>query len=176
MPGMEVFTISGVDPTTGVYHADAPAASSASPVLRLQNALKALGTAAGDSQLMAIGYDGIVGPQTVKLTNYALAHFVGSTPGFPSANLTAMQVRQSAAVLADRIEARTRASGGTVPTPPAVTARRRISRAPAIQTKSQSSDSSDHRWVFWVVGGVSVLVLLSVATAALKKRRQEAHA
>ena len=177
MPGIEVFTISGVDPTTGEFHPDTKAVVAASPVVRLQNALKALGTTAGDPQLLAVGIDGLVGPQTVKMTNYALAHFVGATPGFPSATLTALQVRQSAAVLADRIEARTKASGGTVPAPPNVTARahRAASHAAASFIPSLPPEA-DHRWVFWAVGGVGVLVLLSAATTALKKRKEPAHA
>ncbi len=170
MPGIEVFTISGVDPTTGEFRADAPtsAASSASPVVRLQNALKALGTTAGDSQLMAISVDGVVGPATVKLTNYALAHFVGATPGFPSANLTAVQVKGSAAVLADRVTARVKQSGGSVPAP--VIAKKRVSRG-SIAPAFMPPPEPDRRWVFWVVGGVGVLVLLSAATVAIKKRK-----
>lgn len=173
-----MFTISGVDPTTGEFHPDAPTAvaSTASPVVRLQNALKALGTTAGDPQLLGIQIDGVVGPKTVQATNYALLHFVGATPGFPGANLTAIQVRQSAAVLADRVEARTKKSGGVTPAPPKVTARAHsASRASAFSPIPEMPAEPDRRWVFWVVGGVGVLVLLSAATAALKKRK-EAHA
>ncbi len=172
MPGIEVYTISGLGA--------AGDASTASPVVRLQNALKALGMTAGDPQLIGIKIDGLVGPATVKATNYALAHFVGATPGFPSANLTALQVRQSAAVLADRVEARTKSSGGTVPAPPKVTVKARsTSRAPAAPFMPAPPPEADHRWVFWVVGGVGVLVLLSAATVALKKKSKEskeAHA
>ncbi len=164
MPGIEVFTISGV------LGAAAPA--SASPVVRLQNALKALGTTAGDAQLMAIGIDGIVGPQTVKLTNYALANFVGATSGFPGANLNAVKVKGSAAVLADRISARVQQSGGNVPTPPAVVARAkpkpRLSLAP-IPTTDIPTPQTDRKWVFWLIGGAGVLILLSAAAAAAKK-------
>jgi len=177
MPGVEVYTISGLGapkdvPGTLDYHIAHPASSSgpASPVVRLQNALRALGTTAGDPQLTSVSIDGVVGPATVKATNYALANFVGATPGFPKANLTAIQVRQSAAVLADRIEARTKASGGTVPPPPAVTAKSRaVSHAPAFVP--EAPPEPDRRWVFWVVGGVGTIVLLSAVTIALKKRR-----
>jgi hypothetical protein len=190
---MEVFTISGPadEPGTIDYQlahrrvAASPTSTtsgSASPVVRLQNALRALGVTMGNSMLQSVAIDGVVGPATVRAVNFALANAVGASPMFPHANLTAIQVQQSAYVLADRITARVKASGGTVPDPSGIVATMkkhaaRISRALApVVSEPSPSEPSDHRWVFWVVGGASVLVLLSVATVALKKKRREAHA
>ena len=188
MPGVEVYTISGFgagpvlapdaipsgdESNAPAAAARAPSSPSAPPVLRLQNALRALGTTAGDPLLIAVQIDGVVGPKTTAAVNHALANYVGGTPGFPSANLTSLKVRQSAAVLADRIEARTRASGGTVPKPPTVAAKaRRASSAPSYAASaSVAAEPPDRRWIYWAAGGFGALVLLAAAASAVKKRR-----
>ena len=116
MPGMEVFTISGSNLR----------ASAAPPVL-LQNALKALGAAHGDSALN-ITVDGIIGPNTVKAVNYALKTYVGAGPAqaaglsgrFLNATPTKSDVQQYADTLAQIVTQSVQSAGGTVP-PPVVT-------------------------------------------------------
>ena len=186
-----MFTISGA-PYFGAPGAYMPPAGStalvpvkqtapaALPAVRLQNALVALGaTAGGDRALSSIAIDGVIGPATVKAVNHALATYVGASPQFPKANLDITKVRQYAGALASLVEDRVRKSGGTVPTPQVV----KRAPKPALSITSAAAsmiaptnipESPDRRWMFWAVGGVSVLVLLAAAASAVKKRRAEA--
>ncbi len=193
MPGIEVFTISGAPylGAPGAYMPPAgspggalvpatPAAPAALPAVRLQNALVALGaTAGGDPVLSSVKIDGVIGPATVKAVNQALATYVGASPQFPHANLDITKVRQYAGALAVLVENRVRMSGGTIPTPQVV----KRAPKPALSITSAAASminptniptSTDRRWMFWAVGGVSVLVLLAAAASAVKKRRAEA--
>lgn len=180
----EVFTISGASspadvPGTVDYartHTPSGSASSPSapPPVLLQNALKALGATAGDALLSSVRVDGVIGPATVKAVNHALATYVGATPGFPSANLTVEKVRQSAAALAAIVSQRVRTSGGTVPPPQMSKALVRHPKTGALVPVEQVAPPSDNRWIWWAVGGVGTLLILTLAVKAVQKRRLQA--
>jgi lysozyme family protein len=166
----EIYTISGA-------HA-APAASPApvSPAAQLQNALKALGNTTGDPNLSKVAVDGVIGPATVKAVNYALATYVGGTSAFPRADLDVTRVRQYAGALAALVAQRVQKSGGSVPDPVVQRAVRRSSSSGALVpipiTQQNTGMASNQQWVWYVVGGVSVLIALSLVAAALKKKRK----
>lgn len=178
----EVFTISGASDEGLGTPASYPAAlrtdaggggsTSAPPPVQLQNALKALGTTAGDSLLSGVHVDGVIGPATVKAVNHALANYVGATPGFPSANLALEKVRQSAAALAAIISQRVRESGGTIP-PPQVSKPRAMVRhaSGALVPAPEAPPETDRRWIWWAVGGVGTLLILTLAVGAARKHR-----
>lgn len=173
----EVFTISGADPadvpgTVDYAHAHPGVASAAAPPILLQNALKALGTTAGDTLLTSVRIDGVIGPATVKAVNHALANYVGATPGFSAANLTIEKVRQSAGALAAIISQRVRASGGTIPAPQ-ITKPRAMVRRPSGATApaEQPAPPADNRWIWWAVGSVGTLLILTLAVGAVRKHR-----
>lgn len=173
----EVYTISGAgyDPTTGEPAGTRSVTVQISPAVALQNALKALGTTSGDAQLSRLQVDGVIGPASVKAVNYALATYVGSTPSFPRADLTLVRVRQNAAALAVLITQRVQKSGGAVPAPVVQkAAARRVNPAALLPSGMSPSPGfgSSPRWIWWVVGGVSILLVLSVAAGAMKKRRE----
>jgi len=150
-------------------------AQAASPAVRLQNALKALGVTANDALLKAIKVDGAIGPATVAGVNHALAHYVGATPAFQNANLTLPRVKSNAAALAGLIEFRVQKSGGSVPAPvierPAARTRRAF--APIV-TPDVTPTPSFPRWGWYVVAGVSGLVVLAAFASAVKKKRATA--
>jgi hypothetical protein len=189
----EVYTISGAAPdfvhsanpfgpspnTTATGSAAAPSSSPASsgapaPVL-LQNALKALGTLAGDPALTRVKVDGVIGSKTVTAVNYALSHYIGATQYFPRADLTLAKVRQYAGSLAQIITNQVQQRGGTIPTPKiekAVVHRRASGGGVPFAPPPEPAPATDNRkWVWWVVGGISVLLALSVAAATTKRRR-----
>ncbi len=176
----EVFTISGADfgapasyPAALRTDSGGGSASAPPPVL-LQNALKALGTAHGDGQLTSVRIDGVIGPATVKAVNYALAHYIGSTPGFLSANLTLDKVRQYAGALAAVVAEGVRKSGGTVPAPQMAKPMVRHPKTGALVPVEQVAPPSDNRWIWWAVGGVGTLLILTLAVKAVQKRRLQA--
>jgi peptidoglycan hydrolase-like protein with peptidoglycan-binding domain len=163
--GAEVFTISG---------AAAPAAQ-ATPAAQLQNALRALGNTNGDPKLAQLAVDGVIGPKTVAAVNYALATYVGGTPAFPRADLDVTKVRQFAGKLAALVSERVKKSGGSVPAPVVTKAISRRAAPPALFPVTPPAEASmfppTGKWVWYVVGGVSVLIVLSIAAATVKKVR-----
>ncbi len=154
MPGIEVYTISGLG------------AAAATPVVRLQNALKTLGQTVGDAQLTSLVVDGVIGPKTVAATNYAFAKYVEISQ---KSSMSPAQIRAGAAALAARVEGRVEASGGTVGAPVVV---RPKQRAGAPAPVFIPPPAPNRRWIFWAVGGVGVFVILAAAATAVKKRRQ----
>ncbi|MBV8722048.1 MAG: hypothetical protein JO277_07850 [Candidatus Eremiobacteraeota bacterium] len=172
----EVYTISGAAnsanpfmPTPIARQTGAASGSVPAPVL-LQNALKALGTLAGDPKLTAVAVDGVIGAKTVAAVNYALATYVGSTAAFPRADLTLVKVRQNAGALAQLITNQVQSRGGAIPTPQVQKAHRapalRIPVQPIVAPEAQSLRSVS--WVWWGVAGVSVLLALSVIASVVR--------
>ncbi len=166
----EVYTISGA-PQFGAVPISAP--------LRLQNALKALGNLRGDPALTKIKVDGIIGPATVKAVNYAIAQQYVVMKDFPRPELTLQHVRKFSAGIAAAIEGAVKAGGGSFPSITAAAARAGAPRphaggggVPALDLTPPAPES-DHKWVWWVVGGVSVLAVLALAASAVKKKRRE---
>jgi hypothetical protein len=148
-----------------------------SPATQLQNALKALGTATGDSTLSKLKVDGVIGPNTVKATNYAFATYLGAP------NVMALAyVRQHVVYLAAQVTQYVESHGGVIPTPTSAQKALRALRMPVSFTPSSSVASSplsvdgDNRWIWWTVGGGSVLLILALAASAMKKRRRTAEA
>jgi lysozyme family protein len=158
----EVYTISGP------FGASVSAPRSAP--LRLQNALKALGNLRGDPTLSKIGVDGIIGPKTVKAVNYAIAQKYVVMKDFPRPELTLQHVRQFSAGIAAAVEGAVKAGGGTFPLVAAASAAPRSSgRASAIPLDIPApAPEADRKWVWWAVGGLGVLVVLSIAAKALR--------
>ena len=169
MPGMEVFTISGSNLR----------ASAAPPVL-LQNALKALGAAHGDAALN-ITVDGIIGPNTVKATNYALKTYVGAGPAqaaglsgrFLNATATKSDVQQYADTLATIVTQSVQSAGGTVPPPPAVTAHSSGGGKSSFPTLPMAPPATDFSMMnpnlVWIAGG-GALIVLALGFMAARKR------
>jgi len=157
----EVYTISG----SGFGAVSVPRTAP----LRLQNALKALGNLHGDSTLTKIGVDGIIGPKTVKAVNYAIAQKYVVMKDFPRPELTLQHVRQFAPGIAAAVESAVKAGGGTFPLikAPAAVARAGGGGAPAIPLDVPPAEP-DRKWVWWAVGGVSVLVVLSLVAKAVR--------
>lgn len=170
MPPMEIFTISGSSRAFG--------ATAAPPVL-LQNALKALGTAHGDSALN-IAVDGVIGPGTVKAANYALKTYIGAGPAqaaglsgrFLSATATKSDVQQYADTLATIVSGAVRSAGGTVPDPVVSHAAggggRRSTLLPMAPTTPVDNTMMSPNLV-WIGGGVA-LVVLALGFMAARKR------
>jgi len=188
MPGIEVFTISGAssgyDQTTGMpLQGKLVPVTSSPPAAQLQNALKALGTTNGDPALAGLTVDGIIGPKTVTAVNHALSTYVGATAAFPSANLDIVRVRQYAGALAALVTDRVKKSGGTVPPVTIVHPMRRVRPAPAAglpitppaATSMTASVFDGQTWIWWVVGGVGVLAVLTAAASVSKKRKAPAN-
>lgn len=181
---MEVYTINGAVGPSMMSPDMIKAASGNSgttvtvpvaPAVALQNALKALGNTAGDPKLSGLHVDGVIGPATVTAVNYALANYVGGTPAFPRADLTVVRVRQNAAALAVLVTQRVQKSGGAVPAPQVdrAPARRTSAGAPSLPPGLMPSDAGGGapKWIWWVVGGVSVLLVLSMAAGVARKQR-----
>lgn len=146
----------------------APAA--ASPVARLQNALRSLGVMHGDPTLSKLKIDGVVGPGTTKAVNYAIAQKYVVMPNFPRPELTVQHVRQFAGGLAAAVEGAVRAGGGSL-APIATRAPRARSGAgggvPAAIPEPLPAEPN-RAWVWWAVGGLGVLVVLSIAAKAIR--------
>lgn len=166
MPGMEVFTISGA----------ALGATAAPPVL-LQNALKALGAAHGDGSLN-IAVDGIIGPGTVKATNYALKTYIGAGPAqaaglsgrFLNATATKSDVQQYADTLATVVSGAVRSAGGSIPDPVVSAAHHSSGKSMAFPELPPAADNSMmHSQLVWVGGGVALIVLALGFMAARKR-------
>lgn len=148
------------------------APAKASPVARLQNALRALGATKGDPTLSKLKVDGVVGSGTTKAVNYAIAQHYVVMPSFPRPELTVQHVRQYASGIAAAIESAVMAGGGTLAPIRAAAARSHGGGATAALPADAMapSDGSDHKWIWWVVGGVSVLVVLGIAASAVRGR------
>lgn len=161
----EVYTISG--PAFGV-------SMPRSAPLRLQNALKALGLLRGDPTLSKIGVDGIIGPKTVKAVNYAIAQKYVVMKDFPRPELTLQHVRQFSDGIAAAVEGAVKAGGGKFPlikAPSVAPARGGGGGAPMIPVDiPAAAPEADRKWVWWVVGGVGVLAILSIAAKAMRGR------
>ena len=161
----EVYTISG---------SGFGAAVARSAPLRLQNALKALGNLRGDPALSKIGVDGIIGAKTVKAVNYAIAQKYVVMPSFPRPELTLQHVRQFSAGIATAVEGAVKAGGGSFPLISAsIPTHARgggggaggggaMTALPEIPTPE-----ADRRWIWWAVGGLGVIVVLSIAAKAV---------
>lgn len=161
--------------------APAAAPSSAAAPVQLQNALKALGTMAGDPTLTKLKVDGIIGPNTVKAANYAITKYGPFGPHFQKGNLHIGTVRSYAGGLAQVITQHIQSRGGSVPPPQIKRAVARIPSGGGMPASIPEAPPPDRKWIWWVVGGVSVLVVLAVATRAVRgsapaKRRQPAEA
>jgi hypothetical protein len=155
----EVYTISG---------AGFGAAAVRSAPMRLQNALKALGQLRGDPALTKMKVDGIIGPATVKGVNYAIAQKYVVMKDFPRPELTLQHVRQFSAGLAAAVEGAVKAGGGSFPLISSAPAHAKISALPPDVLTPETG--SDHKWVWWVVGGVSVLAVLGIAASIVRGR------
>ena len=166
MPGMEVFTISG-----------AALGATASPLVLLQNALKALGAAHGDAALN-IAVDGIIGPGTVKATNYALKTYIGAGPAqaaslsgrFLNATATKSDVHQYADTLATVVSGAVRSAGGTIPDP---VVSHKSSGGGGRMSFPEPAPVADNSMMnpqfIWIGGGVA-LVVLALGFMAARKR------
>jgi hypothetical protein len=166
MPGMEVFTISGA----------ALGATAAPPVL-LQNALKALGAAHGDASLN-IAVDGIIGPGTVKATNYALKTYIGAGPvqaaglsgRFLNATATKSDVQQYADTLATIVTQSVQSAGGSIPDPVITHKSSGGGGKISFPEPAPVADTSMmHSQLVWVGGGVALIVLALGFMAARKR-------
>lgn len=167
MPGMEVFTISGA----------ALGATAAPPVL-LQNALKALGAAHGDSALN-IAVDGVIGPGTVKATNYALKTYIGAGPAqaaglsgrFLSGTATKTDIQQYVDTLATVVSGAVHSAGGSIPDPVVAPARSRSGggKISFPEAAPVADTSMMHSQLVWVGGGVALIVLALGFMAARKR-------
>ena len=142
--------------------------------LRLQNALKALGLLRGDPTLSKIGVDGIIGPKTVKAVNYAIAQKYVVMKDFPRPELKLSHVRQFSSGIAAAVEAAVKAGGGTFPLISTAMTTRAPSgggggggRALPIDL-TPTAPEPDRKWLWWAVGGLGVLVILSIAAKAVR--------
>jgi hypothetical protein len=148
-----------------------------SPATLLQNALKALGTANGDSTLSRLKVDGAIGPATVKATNYAFATYLGAP-----APMSLTYVRQHVNYLATQVTQYVESHGGVIPTPASAQKALRALRTAVSFAPTPGADASsgalgdENRWIWWVVGGGSVLLILAMAASAVRKRKQTAAA
>lgn len=152
------------------------APSKATPIARLQNALKAMGTTKGDPALSKLKVDGVVGPATTKAINHAIKQKYVVMASFPRPELTVQHVRQFAQGIADAVEGAVQAGGGTVPAirkaAPASGGGGGGARAAASYVPPPpEAPEFNKKWIWWAVGGGSILLLLSVAASAAKKRR-----
>lgn len=155
--------------------APSSAPSKASPVARLQNALRSLGVTKGDPTLSKLKVDGVVGPGTTKAVNYAIAQHYVVMPSFPNPNLTVQHVRQFAVGIATAVEGAVASGGGTLAPVKMAAPRPRGGGIPAaLPPDVLAPAESSHKWVWWAVGGLGVLVILSIAAKAVRgkpKRR-----
>lgn len=182
----EVFTISGANfgqPTPDQYAAleqqnaqviqRQVARSKISPAVLLQNALKALGVSRGDPALSKLKIDGVIGPNTVKAANLAFAKYIGTLP----APLGIDTVRRQADQLAQQITAYVEAHGGMVPQPPPP-ARRAKNPAMILPPSSipsmpaQAIGTTNNKWIWYVVGGVGVLLSLAIVAKIIRGSRR----
>jgi len=148
------------------------ARSKISPAVLLQNALKALGVSRGDPALAKLKVDGIIGPNTVKAANLAFSKYIGALPS----PLGIDTVRKQADQLAQQVTAYVEAHGGTVPQPPPPA--RRVKNPAVILPPSipsapaQAIGTTDNKWIWYVVGGVGVLLSLAIVAKIIRGGRK----
>lgn len=138
-----------------------------SPAKLLQNALKALGVANGDSKLSKLKVDGIIGAGTAKAATYAFATYLNA----PN-TMSAAYVRQHVTYLTNQVTAYVQEHGGVVPpvSIPHYSSAAAII-APPIPTSPTAPPGSgfpniDPKYIYYGIAGFSVLlVLASVARA-----------
>lgn len=150
------------------------------PAAVLQNALKALGTAMGDSKLSKLKVDGIIGPGTAKAATYAFATY------FHAPNtMSAAYVRQHVAYLTQQVTAYVQEHGGVVLPPPVGSQRKStfVAPLPPIPTAATLPAESgnffsniDPKYVWYGVAGFSALLILSMAASAIRGRKQASAA
>lgn len=154
------------------------ARSKISPAMLLQNALRALGVAMGDSKLSKLKVDGIIGPGTAKAATYAFATYLNA----PN-TMSAAYVQQHVNYLTNQVVAYVQEHGGVV-NPPAVGSQRRSTYSaplPPIPTTAPTPSgfdfsewmSANSKYVWYGVAGFSVLLLLS---AVVRRRGAAAPA
>ena len=133
----------------------------------MQKALKVLGQTTGDPELSRLKVDGVVGANTTKAVNYTFTTYGGST----KTDWTVAEVRAKAPTLAMMVESVVRQRGGTV----AKAKPKHL--AVMIPTSVPAPEPEpERRWIWWAVGGVSVLLVLAMTASVVKKRRQTAAA
>lgn len=155
----------------------AASAPGASAPVQLQNALKALGTMAGDPTLMKVKVDGVIGPNTVKAVNYAIKLVGGFPPYFKTPNMNVTNVRQYAGGLATTITQHIQQRGGTVPAPVIQKAVHHAAGGGPSAISIPTPDAEpDRRWIWWTVAGGSVLLILVMAAHVTKKHKGQAVA
>ena len=146
-------------------------AASGSPALRVQMALLALGKLHGDSALgKLVGKpDGVIGPNTTKAVNYAIAQKYVTMKDFPRPDLVVQHVRKFAAGIAAALESAVTAGGGQLVAPKAKAASRGLPTALAqLDPKPYEGASGLPRWAFWAIGGVGVLLALTVVAKLVR--------
>lgn len=145
------------------------------PAALLQNALKALGTAMGDSKLSKLKVDGIIGPGTAKAATYAFATYLNA----PN-TMSAAYVRQHVAYLTQQVIGYVQEHGGVV-LPPSVADHRRGASIPlppiptsptTAAAESGFFSNIDPKYVWYGVAGFSALLILSIAASAIRGRRE----
>ena len=159
------------------------AQSKISPATLLQNVLKALGTAMGDSKLSKLKVDGKIGPLTAKAATYAFATYFNE----PN-TMTVAYVRQHITYLTQQLTTYVQEHGGVV-LPPAVGSQRKSTFAPSlppIPTSAAPAEASsflpniDTKYIFYGVAGFSVLLLLAAVARAPRRspprRRRDVEA
>jgi hypothetical protein len=149
------------------------------PAAVLQNALKALGVAMGDSKLSKLRVDGIIGPGTAKAATYAFATYLNA----PN-TMSAAYVRQHITYLTNQIVGYVQEHGGVVLPPPVGSQRNLsiISPLPPIPTSPitpasgsgffPNLSSIDPKYIWYGVAGFSALLILSMAATAIRGRRK----
>lgn len=139
------------------------------PAALLQNALKALGTANGDTKLSKLKVDGIIGPGTAKAATYAFATYLNA----PN-TMSAAYVRQHITYLTQQVVAYVQEHGGVVPPPTTGSQRRSTFIAPLPPIPNQPASPAtaswlpdlpfDQKYLWYGVAGFSVLLLLAAVT------------
>lgn len=148
------------------------ARSKISPAMLLQNALRALGVSNGDSKLSKLKVDGIIGPGTVKATNYAFKTYLNA----PNV-MSLAYVRQHVVYLGTQVTAYVQEHGGVVNPPWVGSTKKSVMLPPIPTTPSEPASASslpfDSKYIFYGVAGISVLLALSVVASVMRGRKQE---
>lgn len=174
LPSAEQFEALEAKNTIVVAHQQAR--SKIPPAKLLQNALQALGTAQGDPTLAKIKVDGVIGPATVKATNYAFKTYLNAP-----APMDLTYVRQHANYLQGEITKYVEMHGGVVNLPMKKVKPISFTPSPTPSSSSSTTTSSsglpfDTKYIWWGVAGFSVLLILSVAANAARRRRRDSAA
>lgn len=142
-----------------------------SPAKLLQNALKALGVANGDSKLSKLKVDGVIGAGTAKAATYAFATYLNA----PN-TMSAAYVRQHVTYLTNQVTAYVQEHGGVVPPVhmPVYHSAAAIITPPIPTSPTSSGFSTDPKYIYYGIAGLSVLLLL--ASVAHATRRPSAPA